>query len=130
VCYMLNMSVLKTMYYVHDWNKICSVLFECSCYIHLRLQYIHVFVTTRPNMYKLTLLFRSKNEIVLLNWSKFIYHAIRIRTQHCLVNLFLILSSVWILSCFLFLCYIDQLIEYTLLCSFCTCTCLFDILIL
>ena len=26
---MLYMSVLKTMYYVHVWNKICSVLF-CS----------------------------------------------------------------------------------------------------
>ena len=41
-----------------------------------------------------------------------------------------ILRSVWILSCFLFLCYIDQLIEYTLLCSYCTCTYLFDTLIL
>ena len=32
VCYMLYMSVLKTMYYVHVWNKICSVLF-CSVII-------------------------------------------------------------------------------------------------
>ena len=30
VCYMLYMSVLKTMYYVHVWNTICSVLF-CYC---------------------------------------------------------------------------------------------------
>ena len=29
VCYMLYMSVLKTMCYVHVWNKMCSVLF-CS----------------------------------------------------------------------------------------------------
>ena len=28
---LLYMSVLKTMYYVHVWNKICSVLF-CSVY--------------------------------------------------------------------------------------------------
>jgi len=28
VCYMLYMSVLKTMYYVHVWNKSCSVLFS------------------------------------------------------------------------------------------------------
>ena len=55
-------------------------LFECSCYRQLRLQYIPVFFTTRPNMYKLTLLFRSKNETVLLNLSKFIFHAMRIRT--------------------------------------------------
>ena len=50
--------------------------------------------------------------------------------QHCLIHMFFILSSVWILSCFLLLCYLDQLIEYTLLCSFYTCTYLFDILIL
>ena len=31
-------------------------LFECSCYRQLRLQYIPVFFTTRPNMYTLTLL--------------------------------------------------------------------------
>ena len=49
--------------------------------------------------------------------------------QHCLIC-FSSSVSVWILSCFLLLCYIDQLIEYTLSCSFCTCTYLFDILIL
>ena len=35
-CYMMYMSVLKTMYYVHVWNKVCSVLF-CSVLYKLYL---------------------------------------------------------------------------------------------
>jgi len=41
-----------------------------------------------------------KNEIVLSNVSKFIYHAMRIRTT--LLNLFVFHPSVWIHSCFVF----------------------------
>ena len=44
VCYMLYMSVLKTMYYVHVWNKICSILF-CSdmnvFVLFIRLSVVH-----------------------------------------------------------------------------------------
>jgi len=50
-------------------------------------------------MYKLKLLFRSKNETVLLNLSKFIFHAMRIRTT--LLNMFFILS--FCMDTFLFL---------------------------
>ena len=54
-------------------------LFEYSWNSQLRLQYILVLFTTIPNMYKLTLLLRSQNKIVLFNLSKFIYRAMLIR---------------------------------------------------
>ena len=76
-------------------------LFECSCYRQLRLQYIPVFFTTRPNMYKLTLLFRSKNETVLY---QSLYFMLCVYAQHCLINMFFILS--FCMDTFLFLVFV------------------------